>query len=150
MISLIDIYAAFGAKDERVEDFLYSLMAERLQEGDTNISHVKMPTLDEHRSFIQSHVYRGWYVAENEDGHLVGAVSITNGNELGIVVSKRFRHRGYAKAALLAIMAKHPPLPGIPSQRSPHYLANIRHGNQASINLFESLGAKLLQHTYTF
>jgi Acetyltransferases, including N-acetylases of ribosomal proteins len=145
MITLIDVYQ--GRAD--VERYLYVLMAERLEEGDANISHVKMPTMDEHEDFIRRHVYRAWYViAHPVTGEMLGAASITPNNELGIVISPKHRHSGHAREALIALMAAHPPLPGLPSQRSAHYVANIRPGNAASIALFQSLGFNLLQHTY--
>ena len=145
MITLIDVYQ--GRAD--VARYLYVLMAERLEEGDTNISHVKMPTMDEHEDFIRRHVYRAWYViAHPVTWEMLGAVSISPDNELGIVISPKHRHNGHARAALVEIMAAHPPLPGLPSQRNPHYTANIRPGNSASIALFQSLGFNLLQQTY--
>lgn len=145
MIRLVNVYAL----DPTVETFLFDLMAERLDEGDKNISHVKMPTLGEHRMFIASQRYWAWYAIQRQDGRLVGSVNMTTNNELGIVIGKSHRRQGYAREALIEIMRRHPPLPAIPSVRAGTYLANIRDGNHASIALFESLGAKILQHTYT-
>ncbi len=145
MISLLDIYKNEGTD---IEHFLYLLVSERLQEGDANISHVKMPTWEEHIDFIKRRTYRAWYVIVNENDNAVGAVSITPNNEIGIVIRQGFRRQHYAEQALMLLMATHPPLEAIPSQRSGHYLANIRPGNAASIALFKSLGFTLLQHTY--
>ncbi len=146
MIKLIDVYATHRPEIER---FLYVLLAERLEEPETNISHTTMPTIEEHQAFIASRAYRAWYVIATPAGELIGAVNLTRQNEVGIVVQRAHRGRGYAKAALRWIMATHPPLPPIPSKRSHTYIANVRHDNRASIALFESLGARILQHTYT-
>lgn len=142
---LIDVYA--GRVD--TERFLYLLMAERLEEADTNISHVKMPTMEEHHDFIKRKSYRAWYVVGTGAGDFAGSVTLSYKNELGIVIRSYYRKRGLATLALKEIMARHPALAGIPAERAAHYVANIRHGNQASIALFERLGATLLQHTYT-
>lgn len=144
MIALLDAYQ--GTKE--TDRFLFVLLAERLEEGGANISHIEMPTWEEHLAFIKAHVYRAWYVVTTVDGEMIGAASITPHNELGIVIRKQFRGAGYAREAVLALIARHEPLPGMPSQRSPHYLANIRVGNNASIALFESIGFKPLQLTY--
>ena len=144
MIRLIDVHNG----DPAVEIFLYDLLAERLTEPATNISHQAMPTLAQHREFITGRPYFAWYAIQNEDNALVGAVHLTLQNALGIVVAKAHRRKGYARAGLQEFMRRTPPLIGLPSQRPDHYVANIRDGNQASIALFESLGATILQHTY--
>lgn len=145
MTRLIDVYE--GRKD--VERFLYVLMAERLEEGDTNISHVKMPTMEEHHEFILKRAYRAWYVVATGAGDFAGSVTLSYKNELGIVIRRYYRKRGLATEALKEIMRCHPPLAAIPAERQDRYVANIRAGNQASIALFEKLGAQLLQQTYT-
>lgn len=141
---LIDVYA--GRKD--VVDFLYHLMEVRLAEGDTNISHVSIPTRAEHERFVAKKVYVAWYVVATNIGEMAGAVSITTKNELGVVLLPRFRRKGMAKEALIELMARHQPLHAVPSERPGRWVANIRAGNKASIALFESLGAQLFQHTY--
>lgn len=145
MIQLLDVYQ--GRVD--VERFLYVLMAERLEEGDTNISHVKMPSMEEHHEFIEKKHYRAWYAVATGAGDFTGAVSLSKNNELGIVIRPHYRKRGFATMALKEIMSRHPALPAVPAERPGRFVANIRSGNQPSIALFERLGASLLQHTYT-
>ena len=144
-MQLIDVYS----RRQDVERFLYVLMAERLEEGDTNISHVKMPSTEEHHEFIEKKHYRAWYVVATGAGDFAGSVTMSKNNELGIVIRPSYRKRGLATAALKEIMDRHPALPAVPAERPGRFVANIRAGNQASIALFEHLGANLLQHTYT-
>lgn len=146
MMNLINVYE--DREDQAVEFFLFRVLRDRLSEPIANISHTAMPTWEEHKEFIKKKVYHAWYAIQNTSEDLIGTVFITKTNELGIFIRKPFRGKGYASWALNTVMKMHPPLPGQPSQVNPRFVANIRDGNAASIALFESLGAKILSHTY--
>lgn len=141
-MKLVDVYA----DRERSMVFLYELIKERMTEPEVNIS-ATMPTWQQHRQFVCRRPYRHWYLIE-VDGAWVGYVSATDRNEIGIVVLKAHRGKGYGPEAVKAFTDKHAPLPAIPSQRSGRWLANINPKNERSIAMFEKLGFKHLQNTY--
>jgi RimJ/RimL family protein N-acetyltransferase len=152
MISLVNL----GHLDpNRPEDLVpaaeltYRLLKERPAEA--NISHTTMPTFEQHQAYLLSNPYQAWYAIVDEDaqtGQFVGAILLTKRNEIGIGILKEHRRKGYARAAVSLIMRMHDPAPAIPGERRGSFLANINPDNHASIWLFTSLGARLIQYTY--
>lgn len=116
-------------------ELLFRLLAERGEE--VNISHKEMPSWEEHIKFVESHPYEAWYFIC--DPEPVGACYLTSHNEIGVFVFAEHQKRGYARAAVKAIMKEHGP---------GRYLANVSPRNEASRFLFSGLGFKMLQHTY--
>lgn len=117
---------------------LYNLLAERTPEQ--SISHRKMPTWEEHRSFVESKPYMMWALILNDDGDTVGSIYLTYQFEIGIFIYQMFQGQGYAKAAILEIMDLYPG----------ELLANINPNNTASLALFAKLGFKQIQVTYRY
>jgi RimJ/RimL family protein N-acetyltransferase len=115
--------------------FLYQLLQER--PAYACISHKKLPTFPEHLKFVQSNPYKAWYIITLQSLY-VGACYITRAGEIGIAIAKGFQGHGYAKKAIKKLIARHPDA----------VLANINPANTKSIKLFNSLGFKLIQHTY--
>lgn len=127
------------------KELAWKLLNER---ADTmNISHSKMPSWDEHCDFVEGNPYRIWN-AVVVNGTPVGTVYLTKRNEIGIFILQEYQGKGYAKAAIKKLLTVHRPLPGIPSFRPGSFVANVNPANQASIRLFESLGAKHISNTY--
>lgn len=162
MINLVNVYQA-GRIVEGAVEFLYKLLNERPPEA--NISHRELPTLERHRAFVLRRPYRAWYLiaaepqAPRDDGFggklafepvWVGTVSLTSRNEIGVAVLREYQRRGYARAAVLQLMAEVSPLDPVPGLRAGRYIANVAPGNEASHALFEGMGAKLVQLTYEF
>lgn len=145
MIALANVYQDGKIAPGAVE-FLYTLLAER--PAHANISHGELPSLEQHRAFVQRRAYRAWYIIENEDGERVGAISLTNNNEVGVAVKEGFQHRGYATAAVRELIRLHAPLADVRSVRSGKFLANVAPANEVSHMLFEKLGARAIQVTY--
>jgi RimJ/RimL family protein N-acetyltransferase len=141
-MKLVDVYT----DREKSMVFLYELIKERMTEPEVNIS-ATMPTWQQHRQFVCRKPYRCWYLIE-VDGAFVGYVSATANNEIGIVIAKASRGKGYGPMAIKELMRMHDPLPAIPSKRSGKWLANINPKNERSIGMFTSLGFKHLQNTY--
>lgn len=143
---LVDVYRS-GVVIPGALEFLYWLVAQRLEEPVGNISHSKMPTATEHRAFVEGRPFIHWFLIEVE-GEWVGYISSTDRNEIGIVILKDHRGHGYATEAIKELLAYYPPLPAAPSVRLGQYIANINPGNSASIALFSGLGFKHIQQTY--
>ena len=116
--------------------FLYQILKER--EMDTNISHKKMPTYNEHIDFVQSKPYSKWYIIYF-GRRKVGSVYISKQNEIGIFIKKKFLKNGIGTKVLKIILEKNP---------KKRFLANINPKNKKSIKFFKKNGFKLLQKTY--
>ena len=116
-------------------DILYSLLAERRPEE--SISHTKLPSMADHRTFVYSHPYAVWYLIEQ--GHdYVGTTYLTKHDEIGIFVFKAHQRRGYGRRAVELLRQLHPG----------KHLWNVNPANLPSIELVEKLGGKIIQHTY--
>ena len=158
MIKLVDVYSGTGVTPGAIE-FLYKLIEQRMTEPEVNIS-ATMPTPEQHRQFVHRRPYRYWYLIDAGIGvvidtnppmqHpvLVGYISATDRNEIGVVLLKEFRRRGFARAAITEFMLLHEPMRAEPSVRRGEWLANINPANEASKALFRSLGFTHLQETY--
>jgi GNAT superfamily N-acetyltransferase len=123
--------------------FLYDLLEERIKLSNVNISHVTMPTWEEHILFVegQSGYAAHWIIAnEGDPKQLFATMYVTERNEIGLFVAAPYRGKGYGKAILQAFLDE---FPGT-------YYANLHPENFASKRFFCDMGFKPLQHTYVF
>lgn len=135
---------------------LYELLKERPREN--WISHEAMPTREEHEKFVESHPFAHWYLialltvnAETMGVGgcvYVGAIEVTDRNEIGIAIFERYKRKGYAFEALSIFLREHRPLPAIPAVRNGRWLANIATHNDVSKDFFYRMGFSLLQETW--
>lgn len=117
--------------------FLYVLLEQR--EPHQSISHKAMPTIEEHFAFIASHPYAAWHLIDVEHVGYVGAIYLTRQREIGIWIHRDHGGHGYAKQAIRHMMERHPG----------RFLANINPNNEHSQRMFESIGFKRIQNTFS-
>ena len=117
-------------------EFLYELLKQR--EGRVNISHRSIPTSTEHRDYIENHSYQSWDIIL-VDNNKVGNIYLTQRDEIGIFLDKKFHGRGYGSQALKQFMKKN---------GKKRYLANINPTNYKSIQFFGKHGFVHIQNTY--
>ena len=117
-------------------EFLYGLLKQR--EGRVNISHRSIPTLTEHRDYIENHSYQSWDIIL-VDNNKVGNIYLTQRDEIGIFLDKKFHGSGYGSQALKQFMKKN---------GKKRYLANINPTNYKSIQFFGKHGFIHIQNTY--
>ena len=130
----------------------YQLLSERPPEN--FISHKKMPTISEHRAFMEGKPFRLWLaILTNDIMQMgcplirVGAIEVRHTNEFGIAILKEHQGHGYGTKALIHFMNLYPPLPAIPAVRNGHWLANVAPGNAKGKAFFQKLGFKTIQET---
>ena len=136
---LIDIYTAPLAALT-----LYKLLEERPREN--WISHEIMPSWEDHCEFVESRPFYLWLLIE-EEGTDFGAIEVTDRNEIGIALFRRYRRRGYGRQALGLFLDSYTPLPAIPALRNGRWLANVAPDKLASIEFFKRCGFRTIQHT---
>lgn len=144
MIELVPIGLELDA-----ERILYEMLRERSEEDDAfvNISHRALPPWEDHVAYVKSAPYRFWFLILDAD-HYVGQIYATRSNEIGIIIMRAHRGKGYGTQAVKAMTSTHEPLPGKPGVRSDRWLANINPRNERSIRMFTGLGFTLKQQTY--
>jgi RimJ/RimL family protein N-acetyltransferase len=138
-VDLIDVYSLDGIEQTDASLRLYELLKER--EGFESISHKRMPSIKEHFEFIDSIPYKYWFLINNEEQQTVGAIYLTDKNEIGVGIFKDHRRKGYARGAIEKLILE-------VADGGPFH-ANINPENQKSIDLFESMGFKQSQLTLT-
>lgn len=119
------------------EGVLYELLREREGREDVNISHRRMPTLEEHQAFVRSAPYLAWYLI-GPGPQWRGSIYLSSNREVGVFVFARHQGRGVARAAVEELRREWPG----------RLLANVNPLNERSRRLFERLGFRLLQVTY--
>jgi RimJ/RimL family protein N-acetyltransferase len=131
-VALVSVYRL----PKTAPELLYRLLEER--EPHVNISHRGMPTWKSHVKFIAGHPYSAWYLIRSGQDY-VGAIYLTALGEIGIGVLGQWRGHGFGRAAIRALMRKHP---------RGRFLANINPSNATSIRMFGDMGFRIIQQTY--
>ena len=93
--------------------FLYELLKNK--DPNSNISHKKMPTYDEHVKFVLSKPYTNWYIIEHDKKN-VGAIYLSKQDEIGISIMNDHKNEDIAKTAFKLLMELNP---------RKRYLANV-------------------------
>ena len=81
--------------------FLYELLKNK--DPNSNISHKKMPSYDEHLKFVSSTPYTNWYVIEYDEKN-VGAIYLSKRDEIGISIGSNYEYEQIAKVAIKLLM----------------------------------------------
>ena len=116
--------------------FLYNLLMER--DTRANISHKKMPTYNQHVSFVSAKPYSKWYVILY-GASKAGSIYLTSQNEIGIFIKKSFQNKQIGNIVLHKLIQKNP---------KKRYLANVSPQNKKSMRFFKNNGFKLIQYTF--
>ena len=85
--------------------FLYELLKNK--DPNSNISHKKMPSYDEHLKFVSSTPYTNWYVIEYDEKN-VGAIYLSKQDEIGISIGSNYEYEQIAKVAIKLLMELNP------------------------------------------
>lgn len=130
-----------------VEQVLFDLLSERTPTQ--SISHIQMPTWEDHVAFVSRHPYRVWYIITAINGATntpLGAVYLTKRNEIGVQIFEKFQRQGVGKWAVNKLIARwSTSLSGRPVNGSKEFYANINPQNEASIAFFGALGFDVRQ-----
>ena len=117
-------------------EFLFDLLKQR--EGIVNISHKSLPTWEEHVEYIKNNTYQSWDIIWVDDVR-IGNIYLTDRDEIGIFLDKKYQSNGYGSIAINEFMKKN---------GKKRYLANIRPTNYKSIQFFGKHGFIHIQNTY--
>lgn len=127
------------------EAILYQLLLERPVYS--RISHNEMPTQEEHQKFVCSEPFRYWLFIQEFDRYL-GAIEVTDRNEIGISLFQKYQGHGHAHRALSMFLAEYQPLPALLAIRNGRWLANISPSNAESKAFFARSGFVPIQETW--
>ena len=117
-------------------EFLFDLLKQR--EGIVNISHKSLPTWEEHVEYIKNNTYQSWEIIWVDNAR-IRDIYLTDRDEIGIFLDKKFQSNGYGSIAITEFMKKN---------GKKRYLANINPTNYKSIQFFGKQGFVHIQNTY--
>ena len=121
------------------------LLFEHLENKKYPISHVKLPSYEEHLEFVLSSPYRFWFFIEKDD-QCLGNCFISYENCIGLNILSN-KKEDYAMV-LKKIFKRFSPLPGIKSKRSRYFHVNSNPNNQTLKKALASLEMDLIEETY--
>lgn len=149
MIALVSVYDTDPNVYQRHLRFLYELLSER--KPWQNISHSKMPSWEEHVSFVEKRPYKSWFVVY-KDKELLGAIYLSQDLEIGIFLLDRFQHMGYGSAMLDALYAYHNDIEVFKTNTSPLNSGSMAFFSNKGFQWFETTYNKertsIIQHTF--
>ena len=117
-------------------EFLFDLLKQR--EGIVNISHKSLPTWEKNVEYIKNNTYQSWEIIWVDNAR-IGDIYLTDRDEIGIFLDKKFQSNGYGSIAITEFMKKN---------GKKRYLANINPTNYKSIQFFGKQGFVHIQNTY--
>mgnify|MGYP000453986456 FL=1 len=85
--------------------FLHELLKNK--DPNSNISHKKMPSYDEHVEFVMSKPYTNWYIIECDKKN-VGTIYLSKQDEIGISINNDYEYDQIVKTALKLLMKLNP------------------------------------------
>jgi len=116
--------------------FLYELLKNK--DPNSNISHKKMPSYDEHVKFVMSEPYTIWYIIEYDKKN-VGAIYLSKRDEIGISINNDSEYDQIVKIALKLLMELNP---------RKRYLANVSPNDVRSQEFLLKNGFTGLEYIY--
>jgi RimJ/RimL family protein N-acetyltransferase len=136
VIDFEDVYLHTGEVSDETVSFLFGLLSER--DDITNISHIEMPTFNQHHWFLLTRPYLEWNLIVAA-GERIGSIYVSRDHEIGIFILKAHRGKGYGKKAVDKVKERY---------KGCVLLANINPKNSPSIKMFEEEGFEHIQNTY--
>ena len=85
--------------------FLYELLKNK--DPNSNISHKKMPSYDEHVKFVMSEPYTIWYIIECDKKN-AGAIYLSKQDEIGMSCNNHYEDEKIVEPALKLLMKLNP------------------------------------------
>jgi len=123
-------------------EVLYRLLESR----EHSISHVKLPSYEEHSSFVSNHPYRCWYLIIN-DTVVVGSVYVQFDNSVGIVFQQTMACEKLDQVICL-LRETIQPLEAITSIRYKDFFFNVPFADENHRKCLQELGYIPIQTSY--
>ena len=136
----IDLISIDIIKEEHV-----NLLFEHLEKKIYPISHIKLPSYEEHKEFVLSSPYRFWFFIK-KNNMILGNCFISYQNCVGLNILSN-KKEDYS-IVLKFIFKRFKPLPAIKSIRSKYFHVNSNPSNKPLKEALISLEMNLIEETY--
>ena len=121
------------------------LLFELLKKREHSISHLKLPTKDQHVAFVRKKPYRYWAILF-ENGSPVGTIYLQSDNSIGLNLLQP--KRGLVAKALDHIRVNFEPSKEVKSKVPPYFYVNVAYSSETINNVLLELNAIPLQTSY--
>jgi len=122
---------AIHGTEEQIQ-ILYDLLSTR----EYSISHVHLPSFDDHILFVKNHPYLAWFLIRLENQYL-GTLYVKIDNSIGLNVENP--NIILVKECIDFIYQNFSPSPPIPSETPSYFYLNVSSKNQKLIEIFKEL-----------
>lgn len=119
---------------------LYQLLSQRSHV----ISHLILPSFEEHAEFVRKHPYRVWYLIKLQSDY-IGTAYLTKNNCIGINFASNIDRFG---ELIHKLMTKHRPLKEVKSLRPPYFYVNVATGDTELERQLALASARKIQSTF--
>ena len=130
---------------KEVNDQDAKVLLKLLENRDYSISHLKLPSKNDHLLFIKSKPYRYWAIVL-EDNLPVGTVYIQSNNSIGLNLLQQKKQLVYK--ILRHIKTSFNPLKEVKSKAPPYFYVNISYANNKLGKILCELDASPIQVSY--
>jgi len=143
MVKLVkcDKKIRFKEVSENDTDILFSLLKQRIH----SISHMRMPTKNEHKAFVQTNPYRYWAIII-ENNNPAGAFYIQNDNSVGLNIVEPSLY--LVSQVLAYIQGEFEPRKEIKSKVPTCFYVNVAFGDDKLREILLEVGADPIQISY--
>ena len=139
---MISFSALSCPTEENEINFLYKLLKSRKH----SISHSKLPSLKEHRSFVQNHPYRTWCIILWKNVE-IGPIYTGFDNSVGIHILQEYI--SYRQLVILKFLEDFVPLRSIKSKIRKEFIFNVAVNDFEYERDLQICGAIPIQITYS-
>ena len=127
---------------EQVE-ILFKLLSQRKY----NISHNKMPNLEEHKNFVFSNPYKNWFLVKSSENY-IGTFYLQENNSISINIEE-IHYKEYIPLIFEFIKLNFKPNKQIKSLRPKNFYINVPINDLKFQKVLENNGYKPLQISYS-
>lgn len=122
-----------------------TVLYELLKNRKYNISNLKIPNYNEHKSFVINNPYRFWYLI-GVGNVFIGTIYILKDNCIGIYVDN---NKKVIEKIIKWVLKNKKPLPAIKSIRASNFHINLSPDNKILAKMLKNMGAIPIQITYS-
>ena len=109
------------------------------------ISHLEMPSFEDHKIFVANNPYRYWCLIKHSK-NFIGSLYLTNENVIGLNIADE--HYGLIQQIITKVLDEFHPLPPIKSVRNKAFLIHVSVDDDNLASSILNLGGVEIQRTF--
>ena len=135
----------FEDVNKTLNDDTIKFLFDLLKSKKFSISHINLPSFEEHRNFVINNPYRSWNIIF-EGQNKIGAFYLGYDNSVGIHLSCKFEL--YFSRVVTLVESNFDALPPSPSLRCSYLFFNVNPNDFLKVNALRDLGYEISQISF--